>query len=188
MENHGCTWDPRPTTDPHTIVVSDRRNMRFEFFNYNPAAPDTFEWYKTVDMEPALGAGTLPCNMRMNHGAKYDPAREVLNTERQSQCHSLSRTVIPSSKGPLVKHNPQQCGATFGFGHLPFNLTLTHSHTLLITYTCCYDQIKGTQDKDFSYSFSDSLTHCHSCRFLCGHSSLHSHSYSDCHSALCLLL
>jgi hypothetical protein len=29
----------------------------------------------------------------------------------------------------LGKHNPQQCGATFGFGHLPFNLTLTHSHT-----------------------------------------------------------
>ena len=34
--------------------------------------------------------------------------------------------------------------------------TLTHSHTLLITCTCCYDQIKGAQDKDFSYSFSDS--------------------------------
>ena len=29
----GCTWDPRPTTEPNTIVVSDRRNMRFEFFN-----------------------------------------------------------------------------------------------------------------------------------------------------------
>ena len=38
------------------------------------------------------------------------------------------------------------------------NHTLTHSHTLLITCTCCYDQIKGTQDKDFSYSFSDSLS------------------------------
>ena len=36
--------------------------------------------------------------------------------------------------------------------------TLTHSLTLLITCTCCYDQIKGTQDKDFSYSFSDSLS------------------------------
>ena len=35
--------------------------------------------------------------------------------------------------------------------------TITHSHTLLITCTCCYDQIKGTQDKDLSYSFSDSL-------------------------------
>ena len=31
------------------------------------------------------------------------------------------------------------------------------SHTMLITCTCCDDQIKGTQDKDFSYSFSDSL-------------------------------
>ena len=26
------------------------------------------------------------------------------------------------------------------------------------TCTCCDDQIKGTQDKDFSYSFSDSLS------------------------------
>ena len=38
------------------------------------------------------------------------------------------------------------------------NHTLTHSYTLLITCTCCYDQTKGTQDKDFSYSFSDSLS------------------------------
>ena len=65
---------------------------------------------------------------------------------------------IPSSKGPVVKHNPQQCGAAFGFGHLPFNLTLTQSHTLLIPCTCCYDEIKGTKDQDCSCSFSDSLT------------------------------
>ena len=31
-------------------------------------------------------------------------------------------------------------------------------YPLLITCTCCYDQTKGTQDKDFSYSFSDSLS------------------------------
>ena len=37
------------------------------------------------------------------------------------------------------------------------NHTLTHSHTMLVTCTCCYDLTKGTQDKDFSYSFSDSL-------------------------------
>ena len=32
--------------------------------------------------------------------------------------------------------------------HSLFNLTLTqsHTHTLLITCTCCYDEIKGTQD------------------------------------------
>jgi hypothetical protein len=29
---------------------------------------------------------------------------------------------------------------------------------MLITCTCCDDQIKGTQDKDFSYSFFASLT------------------------------
>ena len=34
--------------------------------------------------------------------------------------------------------------------------TLTHSHmyTMLISCTCCYDLTNGTQDKDFSYSFS----------------------------------
>ena len=49
---------------------------------------------------------------------------------------------------------------------LKTNISLTHSlilslllsHTLLITCTCCYDQIKGTQDRDFSYSFCDSLS------------------------------
>ena len=28
---------------------------------------------------------------------------------------------------------------------------------MLITCACCYDLTKGTKDKDFSYSFSDSL-------------------------------
>ena len=41
--------------------------------------------------------------------------------------------------------------------HTACTLFLSPSlHTLLITCTCCYDQIKGTLDKDFSYSFSDS--------------------------------
>ena len=36
----------------------------------------------------------------------------------------------------------------------------SHSHTLPITCTCCYDEIKGTQDQDlFSSSFSDSHSH-----------------------------
>jgi hypothetical protein len=65
MENHGCTYDPRSTAEPNTIVVSDRRNQRFELFHYNPDGYDKFEWYKTIDMSPSLGPGTLPCNMRM---------------------------------------------------------------------------------------------------------------------------
>jgi hypothetical protein len=65
MENHGCTYDPRTTTSPNTIVVSDRRNQRFEFFHYDPEGYETFDWYKTVDMSGPLGGGTLPCNMRM---------------------------------------------------------------------------------------------------------------------------
>lgn len=60
--NHGCTYDPRIN---NTIVVSDRANHRFEFFHYDPATIDTFEYYHTVDMTPYLGAGTLPCNLRM---------------------------------------------------------------------------------------------------------------------------
>ena len=43
---------------------------------------------------------------------------------------------------------------------LSYCLMLTHSHTFTITCTCCYDQIKGTQDEDFSYSFSDSVSYC----------------------------
>ena len=49
-----------------------------------------------------------------------------------------------------------------------YNHTITHSHTILITCTCCDDQIKGTQDKDFSYSFSDSLSSFLSCSHLSG--------------------
>lgn len=89
MENHGCTYDPRPTTDPHTIVVSDRRNMRFEFFHYNPEEPDTFEYYKTVDMASQLGPDTLPCNMRMTFGSKFDPAKDGLS-------------VVPDLNGPVA--------------------------------------------------------------------------------------
>ena len=37
------------------------------------------------------------------------------------------------------------------------SLSLYAESLLLITCTCCYDQIKGTQDKDFSHSFFDSL-------------------------------
>ena len=32
----------------------------------------------------------------------------------------------------------------------------SHPHTLPITCTCCYDEIKGTQAQDFSCSYSDS--------------------------------
>merc|ERR1712183_991994 len=40
--NHGCTYDPRLQND--TIVVSDRANSRFEFFNYNPETGAEFSW------------------------------------------------------------------------------------------------------------------------------------------------
>jgi len=89
MENHGCTYDPRPTTAANTIVVSDRRNMRFEFFNYDPADYKTFKWYKTVDMGHQLGMDTLPCNMRMTHGSKFDPAHD-------------GRSIVADLNGPVA--------------------------------------------------------------------------------------
>ncbi len=30
--------------------------MRFEFFHYDPLGYETFDWYKTVDMSPSMGA------------------------------------------------------------------------------------------------------------------------------------
>ena len=44
--------------------------------------------------------------------------------------------------------------ATFGIGHLPFNLTITHSHTLLIICACCCDEIKGLKTKIYSHTHS----------------------------------
>ena len=65
------------------------------------------------------------------------------------------------SKGPLVKHNPHLmwCDVRVWASALqPHTHTITHSHTHPITCTRCCDAIKGTQDQDFSCSFSDSLS------------------------------
>ena len=76
-------------------------------------------------------------------------------SELQSACtnllspqHWLSAVFMSQFTASLPDH-------VFVQSHTP---TLTHSHTMLITCTCCDDQIKGTQDKDFSYSFFDSLS------------------------------
>jgi len=80
--NHGCTYDSRTPDDP-TIIVSDRANSRLEFFHYDPETPDKFEYYKTVDLRPRMGAGTLPCNIRMY--PKQD-----------------GRAIIPDLSGPVM--------------------------------------------------------------------------------------
>jgi len=59
--NHGCTWDPRNGK----IAVSDRANSRFEYYDYDPASPNKFEYSYTDDMRPSMGSGNLPCNLRM---------------------------------------------------------------------------------------------------------------------------
>jgi hypothetical protein len=62
--NHGCTYDPRLT---NTIVVSDRANSRLEFFTYDPASPDKFEYSKTVDLRPSMGASELALPQHADH-------------------------------------------------------------------------------------------------------------------------
>jgi len=80
--NHGCTYDSR-TPDTPRIIVSDRANSRLEFFEYDPASYDKFEWRSTVNLQPALGKGTLPCNIRMY------PEQE-------------GRAIIPDLAGPVA--------------------------------------------------------------------------------------
>lgn len=80
--NHGCTYDPR-IPDEHVIIVSDRANSRFEFFNYDPAGYSTFEYNRTVNFEAMMGPGTLPCNIRMY------PEQE-------------GRAIVPDLNGPVA--------------------------------------------------------------------------------------
>ena len=96
---------------------------------------------------------TLACTLSLS--------RSHTNSLPLSQTYPLSLTL---SKGPLVKHNPHLmwCDVwVWASTFQPHNHTITHNHTLPITCTCCYDEVKGTQDQDFSCSFSDShsLTH-----------------------------
>jgi hypothetical protein len=67
--------------------------------------------------------------------------------------------------------------------------TPTHFHTMLISCTCCYDLTKGTQDKDFSYSFSilSHLTLCHSLPLTLALSTTHSLSLCLSLTLLCQL-
>ena len=80
-------------------------------------------------------------------------------------CLSLSLAFVCSllchpSHSIYVEHNPQQSGATFGFGHLPFNLTLAHSHTLNIICTCCCDVKPKELKTKISHALSLSLYLC----------------------------
>jgi hypothetical protein len=80
--NHGCTYDSR-IPDEHKIIVSDRANSRFEFFNYDPSGYKTFEWNSTVNFAAMMGPATLPCNIRMY------PEQE-------------GRAVVPDLAGPVA--------------------------------------------------------------------------------------
>merc|ERR1712032_317241 len=81
--NHGCTWDPRF----QMIGVSDRANSRLEYFEIDPKSPDKCEYKRTVDLRPTgLGAGTLPCNIRIY------PEQE-------------GRAIVPDLAGPVAVLN-----------------------------------------------------------------------------------
>lgn len=62
--NHGCTYDSRIPGE-HKIVVSDRVNSRLEWYTYDPASPDVFDYSSTVDLTLSIGPKSLPCNVRM---------------------------------------------------------------------------------------------------------------------------
>lgn len=63
--NHGCTYESRPQFK-NMIVVSDRANSRLEYFQYDPKTGNKFEYANiTVNLQPSMGPGTLPCNIRM---------------------------------------------------------------------------------------------------------------------------
>jgi hypothetical protein len=73
------------------------------------------------------------------------------------QGHRSTCKTPEQSLAPEVQHHLQ--GLKAGHPLDAFNLGLSLSHTLTITCTCCYDVIKGIQDKNlFSCSFSDSLS------------------------------
>jgi hypothetical protein len=46
-------------------------------------------YYKTVDMAGPMGPDTLPCNMRMTHGAGFDPSHE-------------GRSIVADLNGPVA--------------------------------------------------------------------------------------
>ena len=67
---------------------------------------------------------------------------------------------VPFSRDPdQAHHRHSQCLSHSLCLSTSFFLSRSRPHaTCLITCTCCDDQIKGAQDKDFSDSFSDSLS------------------------------
>jgi hypothetical protein len=82
--NHGCTYEPRTENGVNQVVVSDRANSRLEYFTTDPATGATFQYSnKTVNLQPAMGKGTLPCNIRMY------PEQE-------------GRAIIPDLAGPVA--------------------------------------------------------------------------------------
>ena len=74
-------------------------------------------------------------------------------TQYALNMHSIcSYHIVPGSHSRAPGIDPQTCGTE----HLLFNLSslFTYSHTLTITCTCCYDEIKGTQDPKISHAHS----------------------------------
>ena len=110
-----------------------------------------------------------------HHECEPSPAKVLCPSARltASDCLPIYMSAYPSlsplSLSHSVSHGVYLSASVFVYLTLSLCLSLSlcldslsHSvsHTLLITCTCCYDQIKGTQHKDFSYSFFDSLSLC----------------------------
>ena len=116
--------------------------------------PDALTKWAHADLDAALDR---------YHSAVFSAAASHSAVSSSAVSHSaVSHSAVSHS---AVSHSAVSHSAVYSYAHPLYTHTLTHSLTLLITCTCCYDQIKGTQDKDFSYSFSDSLSLC--CHSLC---------------------
>merc|ERR1719223_823643 len=56
---------PGTLAKKNQIGVSDRANSRIEYYEVDPKSPDKFEYKSTTDLRPTMGAGALPCNIRV---------------------------------------------------------------------------------------------------------------------------
>ena len=117
--------------------------------------------------------------MESSHGSQSDAAQlqlqlvEFADELQQAQHELANRDVELNNKERTMQQLASRCPVYLRMLLTNAEILLTdlQSHSILLTQshthtpphtpytcTCCYDLTKGTQGKDFSYSFSDSLS------------------------------
>ena len=112
--------------------------------------------HKLVDAYPKSAVAWYAVGCYYFAIAKYDMARRYFRFRTISVSISASQplSLSVSVSVSVSAFVSQSLSLSLCLSVSAHTHTLTHSHTLLITCTCCYDEIKGTQDQDFSCSFS----------------------------------